>query len=96
MFMEVTRSGSALLNYTEYVVETESDLQKLPADEKSVAIGSKAFLADGTTYRFFGNSKKWVKTKESGQGSGSIDPDETATDDEVEEMIDDIFGSGGG
>lgn len=93
MYMEVSRGGSVQLKYTEYVVESESDLQKLPADEKLIAIGSKAFMADGSAYTFFGNLKKWVKIKDPEQGGGSsIDPDDVATDDEVEELIDDIFG----
>lgn len=93
MFTEVNRSGSPQFNYTEFIIEQDSDISTLPSTEKEIALGSKAFSASGNVFVFFGNLKKWVLFKGymnnggGGSGGGGSD-DEGGTSEEDVEPID--------
>ena len=87
-------------NYSEFVCDSDADIASLPTTaNKECAIGSKAYVpSTGNTYVLSGNGA-WVLSKYSGGSGGGgqyVPDDEIATDTDINEMIDDVFGENGG
>ena len=86
-------------NYSEFVCDSDADVASLPTTaNKECAVGSMAFVpSTGNTYVLNG-SGEWIQSQYSGGGGGGgkyVPDEDVATDEDIDEMIDDVFGDGG-
>ncbi len=72
------------------------DFDKLPVSEDMAAGSSCLFLDTGARAEYHSGTETWYLLENSGTGGndpGPIDPSNTATDKEVKDLLDNIFGS---
>lgn len=96
---KVSYKGTYVDTHQEFVCDTVEDIANLPTQftvGDTCPMGSKALvISDGSEWRL--NSQgKWVKLPNNNgsggsSGGGSIDNDNIATDEEIEEMLDEVF-----
>lgn len=58
MFMVIGNSGHVAYGIKEYVCDTTADIDDLPID---IAIGSTAFVIEGSKVYMLNNQRKWVE-----------------------------------
>lgn len=79
-------------SHQEFVCDYLSDVANLPVI--SCVTGSTAFVIDGGIRLMLNGEGKWVQlssSSSSSSGGGTVDESNIATDEEVEDMLNDVF-----
>ena len=83
-------SGRTEYGVKVYTVDTEEDKNKLRTTDK---MGSKVYVIDTQSWYILSGKHKWEPFRGTGGSSSSGDDDELniATQEEVDEMVDEVF-----
>lgn len=78
-------------SHQEFICDYLSDAANLPVSR--CVTGSTAFVIDGGIRLILNSKGKWVQFASSGSssGGGTIDESNIATDEEVDDMLNDVF-----
>lgn len=82
-------------NHEEFICDYLSDIPKLPT--VGCVPGSEAFVIEDSSNLMLNNAKVWkkiIKTTSSGSsggGSGTVTESNIATDEEIEDMLNEVF-----
>ena len=82
-------------NHEEFICDYISDITKLPTI--GCVPGSEAFVIENSSTLMLNNAKVWKQITKATSGSSSsgggstVDESKIATDEEIENMLDDVF-----